>query len=544
MSAIYNLEPQPTASVILHTTLGDISVELFAKQTPLTCRNFLQLALDGYYDNTIFHRLVPGFILQGGDPTGTGNGGESIYDGGAFGGELDPWPMDERRGHNAGPTGIGFKDEFHSRLKWNRRGQLGMANESKPDTNGSQFFFTLDKADELNNKNTLFGRVAGDTIYNLAKMGEAEVTPGTDRPTYPVKITSIEILVNPFEDMAKRSRVATQAPKPVVVDEKKKKRKGGKQLLSFGDDEGDGEEMPVLKKKKYDTRIVMDVDEDEPVEKKPARSKAKHKAEVGKIESPNPPRRSESESAEEEKMAPSKEVAPHGGKTDIPIRLQDSPSPTPEILNTKSALEKTNEEIAALKASMKRSYQPEPVKETKKSALESMIPETSIRGRRRRPGGKANTSDDQQALDFLKAFKSKLEQVPEEKSNGPSSVAEDAIVRDKAGDEEAELCDLHFIADCQSCKAWDQAAKEDSDDEGWMSHALSFKADKLGKDLSYRKKAEEELVVIDPREKARTLQEEKKASREARSGNSGREWDQARNSKMARASALAGRGAR
>ena len=90
MSSIYNLEPQPTASVILHTTSGDLSVELFAKQTPLTSRNFLQHCLDGYYDNTVFHRLVPGFIIQGGDPTGTGNGGECIYDGGALSGEDQP----------------------------------------------------------------------------------------------------------------------------------------------------------------------------------------------------------------------------------------------------------------------------------------------------------------------------------------------------------------------------------------------------------------------------------------------------------------------
>ncbi|WYZ36645.1 hypothetical protein EsH8_II_000151 [Colletotrichum jinshuiense] len=545
MSAIYNLEPQPTASVILHTTHGDVSVELFAKQTPLTCRNFLQLALDGYYDNTIFHRLVPGFILQGGDPTGTGNGGESIYDGGAFGGELDPWPMDQRRGHNAGPTGVGFKDEFHSRLKWNRRGQLGMANESRPDTNGSQFFFTLDKAEELNNKNTLFGRVAGDTIYNLAKMGEAEVTPGTDRPTYLIKITSIEILVNPFEDMVKRSRVAPQATKTVVV-ERKKKRKGGKQLLSFGDEEGDAEEVPVLKKTKFDTRIVMDIEEEKgQIEKKTTKSKSKGKPKKGDEEPAAPLRRNESEPVQEEETRPPKEVLTKTKTSEIPIRAQYSSSPEPELRNSKSALEKTNEEIAALKASMKRSFHSEPVKETKKSALESMIPETSIRGRKRRTGGTTNPRDDQQALDFLKAFKSKLDHVPGEKGTGPVSADSDETTKEKKGaDEEAELCDLHFIADCQSCKAWDQAAKEDSDDEGWMSHALSFKADKLGKDLRYRKKAEDELVVIDPREKARTLQEEKKASREARSGNSGREWDQTRNAKMARASALAGRGAR
>ncbi|KAL0941104.1 Peptidyl-prolyl isomerase CWC27 [Colletotrichum truncatum] len=579
MSSIYNLEPQPTASVILHTTQGDISVELFAKQTPLTCRNFLQLALDGYYDNTIFHRLVPGFILQGGDPTGTGNGGESIYDGGAFSGELDPWPMDQRRGQNAGLTGVGFKDEFHSRLKWNRRGQLGMANESKPDTNGSQFFFTLDKAEELNNKNTLFGRVAGDTIYNLAKMGEAEVTPGTDRPTYPVKITSVEILVNPFEDMVKRSRIATQVPK-AAAPEKKKKRKGGKQLLSFGDDEGDAEEVPVLKKTKFDTRIVMDVEEEEgeSMEKK-SKARSKAKAKEKKMESVTPPARPDSRPTETEEMrTASKDSLSPRKWSDIPIRAQDSPSSEVKTLKPKSALEKanediaardgsrersfqaepiketkksalekTNEEIAALKASMKRTFQTEPIKETKKSVLESMIPETSIRGRKRRHGGNTSARDDQQALDFLKAFKSKLDQAPEDKGNGPVSVDQEDNGREKHGtkvDEEAELCDLHFIADCQSCKAWDQAAEEDSDDEGWMSHALSFKADKLGKDLNYRKKAEEELVVIDPREKARTLQEDRKASREARSGNSGREWDQARNAKMARASALAGRGAR
>ena len=105
MSSLYNLEPQPTGSCILHTTSGDISLELFAQQTPLTSRNFLQHCLDGYYNGTIFHRLIPGFILQGGDPTGTGNGGSSIYDGGAFAESREEngiWPMEERRGANAG----------------------------------------------------------------------------------------------------------------------------------------------------------------------------------------------------------------------------------------------------------------------------------------------------------------------------------------------------------------------------------------------------------------------------------------------------------
>ncbi|KAL2180072.1 cyclophilin-like domain-containing protein [Thermothelomyces heterothallicus CBS 202.75] len=522
MSSIYNLEPQPTASAIIHTTQGELAIELFAKQTPLTCRNFLQHSLDGYYDNTIFHRLVPGFILQGGDPTGTGHGGESIYDGGAFGGDLDPWPMDQRRGQNAGPTGVNFKDEFHSRLKFNRRGLLGMANEGVPDSNGSQFFFTLGKAEELNNKNTVFGRVAGDTIYNLAKMGEAEVAEGTERPLYPVKITHIEILVNPFHDMKKRERkVRQEIPQQFPLEKKQKKRKGGKQLLSFGDEEGDVEDLPVLKKPKFDTRIVMDVDEEPNQVAMPVRASVK-----------------------KEKKAPDKEVQTSDNRSESPQRSSGVPepvpvkkpsppkihdnefsSPEPEEPPKKSLLERTNEEIAAVKASMKRTIHVEPVKEKMKSALELMVPETATRGRKRRPGASNHSSkEEQEALEFLKAFQEKLRQAPPERKTSQPTGTE-AEGRDDQ-DEEGEVCDLHFIANCQSCKAWDKEQREESDDEGWMSHTLSFAADKLGKDLSYRKKAEEELVVIDPLEKARTLKEEKRATRHPHGGPSSRgsEW--------------------
>ena len=543
MSAIYNLEPQPTASAILHTTLGEISVELFAKQTPLTCRNFLQLALDGYYDDTIFHRLVPGFILQGGDPTGTGNGGESIYDGGAFSGDLDPWPMDLRYGKNAGPHGVNFKDEFHSRLKFNRRGLLGMANDGRPDTNGSQFFFTLDKADELNGKNTMFGRVAGDTIYNLAKIGESEVAEGTDRPLYPVKIQRVEVLVNPFEDMQKRSRVAPQVQKKAPTEkDKKKKRKGGKQLLSFGDEEGD-EDVPVLKKAKFDTRIIAEEEpRDEQEEEPKPKPKPKKRRESPKRPAPDEERQSSDETSRREPA--SEKIPPSRKKV-----AEFSPSPSPEPVAQKSALEKANEEIAALKASMRRGVHDErPVKEEKKSVLDSKIPETSIKGaRKRRPGTTA--SEDPKTLRMLKAFQSRLEKAPPEKPAEGEARLEDGEdgTKDGAG-EEAELCDLHFIANCQSCTTWDKQEKEESDDEGWMSHSLSFAADKLGKDLRNRKKAEEELVVIDPRAKARTLKEEKRAERDARAGQSGRQWDQkrdqARNAQMAQAASLAGRGAR
>ncbi|KAK8134257.1 peptidyl-prolyl isomerase cwc27 protein [Apiospora sp. TS-2023a] len=553
MSSIYNLEPQPTASLILKTNQGDLSVELFAKQTPITSRNFLQLCLDGYYDNTIFHRLVPGFIIQGGDPTGTGNGGESIFDGEALSGDLDPWPADQRRGKNAGPMGVNFKDEFHSRLKFTRRGLLGMANEGKPDTNGSQFFFTLDKAEELNNKNTVFGRIVGDTIYNLARMGESEVAEGSERPMYQIKITGVEILVNPFTDMKKRERTARKLETSTAPAHKKKKpAKGGKKLLSFGDEEGDADAGPVIKKaKKFDTRIVMDIDEEEPAaevtkpknttEERPKKKKStvKEESPVKDVRDPLPIRESRpaSRAEPEIKAAPEKEARQPSYNSD---------SFEFELPKKKSALEQANEEIAALKASMKRNVHAEPEAQVNKTGIEQFIPETAIRGRKRRRGAENAGNKD---ISIFEAFKSKLEGAaaqPEKETPKPKSENGQDGALPLNPDEEAALCDLHFIANCQSCQSWfdAEAEKEDDNDDGWMGHALSVAADKLGKDLSYRKKADEELVVIDPREKARTLKEEKKAQQEARSGGSGREWDQARNQKLARQSAMAGRGAR
>lgn len=163
--------------VLLKTTAGDIDVELWCRETPKTCRNFIQLCMEGYYNGTIFHRIIKGFIAQGGDPNGDGSGGESIY-------------------------GEPFKDEFHSRLRFSRRGLVASANSGRDD-NASQFFFSLAEAPELQNKHTIFGKVVGDTIYNVLKMENCE-TDGNDKPLYPYKITKTEVLLNPFDDIVPR----------------------------------------------------------------------------------------------------------------------------------------------------------------------------------------------------------------------------------------------------------------------------------------------------------------------------------------------------
>uniref|UniRef100_A0A2K5BV01 Spliceosome-associated protein CWC27 homolog n=1 Tax=Aotus nancymaae TaxID=37293 RepID=A0A2K5BV01_AOTNA len=216
MSNIYIQEPPTNGKVLLKTTAGDIDIELWSKEAPKACRNFIQLCLEAYYDNTIFHRVVPGFIVQGGDPTGTGTGGESIY-------------------------GAPFKDEFHSRLRFNRRGLVAMANAGSHD-NGSQFFFTLGRADELNNKHTIFGKVTGDTVYNMLRLSEVDIDD-EERPHNPHKIKSCEVLFNPFDDIIPREIKRPKKEKP-EEEVKKLKLKGTKNfsLLSFGEEAEEEEE--------------------------------------------------------------------------------------------------------------------------------------------------------------------------------------------------------------------------------------------------------------------------------------------------------------
>ncbi|XP_072515094.1 spliceosome-associated protein CWC27 homolog [Salminus brasiliensis] len=216
MSNIYIQEPPTDGKVLIKTSAGDIDVELWSKEAPKACRNFVQLCMEGYYNGTIFHRVVPEFIIQGGDPTGTGAGGESIF-------------------------GRPFKDEFHSRLRFNRRGLVAMANAG-PHDNGSQFFFTLGRADELNKKHTIFGKVTGDTVYNMLRLAEVECD-GNERPLNPHKIRATEVLHSPFDDIEPREiKVKKEKSKE---DSKKSQSKATKNfsLLSFGEEAEEEEEM-------------------------------------------------------------------------------------------------------------------------------------------------------------------------------------------------------------------------------------------------------------------------------------------------------------
>jgi len=157
------------------TSAGMLNLELHADFVPRTVDNFLRLCERGYYDNTIYHRLIHNFMIQGGDPTGTGRGGESGFDGG-----------DE------------FKDEFDSRLHHQGPGVVSMANSGK-NTNKSQFFVSLKSCPHLDNKHSIFGRVVGG--LQLLEAFNAWGTDEKDRPRKEIKLLKTEVFKNPFKEV-------------------------------------------------------------------------------------------------------------------------------------------------------------------------------------------------------------------------------------------------------------------------------------------------------------------------------------------------------
>lgn len=141
--------------LVLETSQGTIEVELWPDVAPKAVENITGLADKGYYDDTIFHRVIKGFMLQGGDPTGTGRGGESLW-------------------------GSTFEDEVTMNVTFNRKGLLAMANRG-PATNGSQFFITTAPTEWLNMKHTIFGEVISG--YDVVeKIENTQTTKPADRP--------------------------------------------------------------------------------------------------------------------------------------------------------------------------------------------------------------------------------------------------------------------------------------------------------------------------------------------------------------------------
>jgi len=146
--------------VVLETTQGNVEIRLMPKVAPLACENFEGLVKKGYYDGLIFHRVIKGFMIQGGDPLGTGTGGTSLW-------------------------GKPFKDECSQAVKFDKPGLLAMANAG-PGTNGSQFFITTSAPQWLHMRHTIFGEVVSG--YDAVQKIEGTKTGPGDRPVVPQKI--------------------------------------------------------------------------------------------------------------------------------------------------------------------------------------------------------------------------------------------------------------------------------------------------------------------------------------------------------------------
>ena len=167
LERLMKLKPDEELLAIIETNYGTIELKLFPDKAPLTVKNFAGLANAGFYDGLLFHRVIDNFMIQGGDPTGTGSGGESIYN--------KP-----------------FKDEFSPDLKFDRPGLLAMANRG-PNTNTSQFFITLVKTPWLNNHHTIFGEVISGMDV-VRKIGKVKTTKPYDRPVKDVVMNKVRVI--------------------------------------------------------------------------------------------------------------------------------------------------------------------------------------------------------------------------------------------------------------------------------------------------------------------------------------------------------------
>ncbi len=156
-------EGEDIVKVKIETTSGDIYADLNAKEAPKTVENFVKLVKQGFYDGIVFHRVIPNFMIQTGDPTGTGTGG----------------------------PGYKFADEFSPTLRHDKLGTLSMAN-SGPNTNGSQFFITDAATPWLDNRHSVFGRVT-EGIEVVKKIANAPRDSG-DKPLTEIKMTKVTVL--------------------------------------------------------------------------------------------------------------------------------------------------------------------------------------------------------------------------------------------------------------------------------------------------------------------------------------------------------------
>ncbi|CAG7838026.1 unnamed protein product [Allacma fusca] len=490
MSNIYIQEPPTHGKVLLETTAGDIDIELWSREAPKACRNFIQLCMEGYYNGTIFHRVVKGFIAQGGDPTGTGKGGSSIW-------------------------GKPFKDEFHSRLRFMRRGLVAMANAGRDD-NGSQFFFTLGPTPELQSKHTLFGKVAGNTIYNMLKLESGDIDED-EKPAYPYKIIKAKILMNPFDDIVPRESIH-QAPK----SKKKEKEAGTKnyKLLSFGEEAEEEEEeiSEVNKKFSGKSKSSHDLTNDPKLSSQVAVETSRHKKRRHTSGSSSSEERESPEAEAERKARVSSVQEKLKSKTESKKSKQDPPKleedDTPYYLGKdqeiakKKKLEELKKEYKELKTSMKKAEESKKIVEKEEESKPDPAADNNLiqeflenQKKYKIKTAKAKTKGtdrEEMTMALLKKFQQKLEHVKEvQETSGPSKPAEPIEPETKDNDDPTE------------------------EDDTWLTKSLDYEGDELIVAKDANLKTADWYALDDPRNPV-VQRRRNEAKRAANKGQPGR----------------------
>ncbi|EPQ31520.1 uncharacterized protein PFL1_00853 [Pseudozyma flocculosa PF-1] len=516
MATIYVTEPPTDGRILLVTSKGDIEIELWAKEAPKACRNIIALALEGYYDNCIFHRVVPGFCIQTGDPSGTGMGGESFY-------------------------GEPFENEPHQRLKFTKRGMVAMANTGEFATNESQFFITLDATPELQGKFTVFGRVAGQTIYNALAIAEVELRKDEpDRPVYPPKLLRVDVLQNPFDDIVPRitrdekrqqMKAKREAAERKAKEREKKSVKKNTALLSFGEaEETTGEQLKGPKSS-------HDLLSDKKLSKQPAVPLSESGASPGvtsAISSPAPAQGTSTTHADDQV----------GG--DDPSRPKkrskhkDAEAAAEDLASLRAntrAKETAADQIRTLEASIRgltkqaskaggggESREAEKkvrrgrqlLEEARAKYLQATKAESSSRSKLGARAGAGAAGDDDETLRMLAKFQSRMR---DGEGRSEKKQRDDDQPRDvKVREDEAE------IEDEDEKEGREYGASDDDDgDAGWRNHRL----DAGGIPLSGRqdKFTVDDYEVLDPRNEPKASHQDDRRQQ----GKRGRDWVEERN---------------
>ncbi len=348
----------------------------------------------------------------------------------------------------------------------------------------SQFFFTLDKATELDKKNTLFGRIVGDTVYNLLRIGELDADPTTERPLYPPKITSIEILLNPFDDIIPREFSEVKARLQAGLQAKLPKTKPtataikNRSLLSFEDDE---EEASVIETVKImsshdilnDPKLSKQIAKLKPIVNAPSISHAQAPKQPSAYERLMQKKDERLKQIEESINAVEKDLK----RTHTDGHQREEPEKKPKVDSVCNLLgRKPKVTNASFLQEQLATYKNRP---------------HTIVGRRPK-----DHVEDVNTLLTLNAFKEKLNQIDETRKRiDPTTLTR------TSGPEPAkvlDICKLHGLVNCLSCRDTFGVREDGTTEEGWLMHRLAF-----DKETGYKEIREEltNLLVIDPREK-------------------------------------------